>query len=143
MSSKYVPQTFPDTVLCDRCGYNYISTLPAIEPPVFSNSLSSVDKTVMHSIVERALARVTYVARIRIPEVIPFVGRVCCLFSPLFPCVFSANNVVFPFPQKGALAIPNSKWCWEMVDEELLCEYGTIIQSHLFIIFYYKTMWIL
>ena len=114
MSSKYVPQTFPDTVLCDRCGCNYISTLPAIEPPVFSNSLSSVDKTVMHSNVERALARVTYVARIRIPEVIPFVGRVCCWFSPLFPCVFSANNVVFPFPQKGTLAIPNSKWCWEM-----------------------------
>jgi len=27
------PQTFPDTVLCDWCGYNYISTLPAIEPP--------------------------------------------------------------------------------------------------------------
>ena len=27
------PQAFPDTVLCDRCGYNYISTPPAIEPP--------------------------------------------------------------------------------------------------------------
>lgn len=26
-----------------------------------------------------------------------------------------------------------------MVDEELLCEYATIIQSHLFIIFYWKT----
>ena len=77
--------------------------------------------------------------RIRIPEVIPFVGRVCCWFSPLFPCVFSANNLVFPFPQKGALAIPNSKWYWEMDDEELLCEYATIIQSHLFIIFYCKT----
>ena len=88
---------------------------------------------------ESTRARPTNVARIRIPEVIPFMGRVCCWFSPLCPCVFSANNLVFPFPQKGALAIPNSKCYWEMVDEELLCEYSTIIQSHLFIIFYCKT----
>ena len=56
-------------------------------------------------------------------------------FSPCSRVFFSADNLVFPFPQKPTLAIPNSKCYWEMVDEELICEYATIIQSHLFIIF--------
>ena len=52
----------------------------------------------------------TNVARVQIPASTPYVGWVCCWFSPLLQKVFSPGTPVFPSPHKPT--IPNSNSIW-------------------------------
>ena len=51
----------------------------------------------------------TNVARVQLPELTPYVGWVCCWFSPLLREVFPGTTV-FPSPQKPTLSNSNSIW---------------------------------
>ena len=52
----------------------------------------------------------TNVAQLQIPASTPYVGWVCCWFSPLLREVFFPCTPVFPSPQKPIL--PNSNLIW-------------------------------
>ena len=64
----------------------------------------------------------TNVARVQIPASTPYVGWVCCWFSPFLREVFPGTPV-FPSPQKPTF--PNSNSTRNQVDEEPLCRCAT------------------
>ena len=63
----------------------------------------------------------TNVARVQIPASTPYVGWVCCWFSPLLRV--PPGTLVFPSPQKPTF--PNSNSTRNQVDEEPLCGCAT------------------
>ena len=73
----------------------------------------------------------TDMARVQIPASTPYVGWVCCWFSPLLREVFSPGTPVFASPQKPTF--PNSNSTRNRVDEEPLC--GCATCKSLFFIF--------
>ena len=80
----------------------------------------------------------TNVARVQIPVSTPYVGWVCCWFSPWLRVVFLRVLQFFPSPQKPTF--PNSNSTRNQVDEEPFCVCTTSKSLFNSFIFFYDTI---